>query len=81
MSQINVIRAWKDEEYRLSLTEAERARLPEHPAGLLDPTEAELQQATGGAYLGTFARPSWVGGCPSATVCPTLVGDIRVYQP
>ena len=48
MSQVNVVRAWKDEEYRQSLTEAERAALPENPAGLLDLAESDLQQAEGG---------------------------------
>jgi mersacidin/lichenicidin family type 2 lantibiotic len=48
MSQVNVIRAWKDEEYRSSLSAAERAALPENPAGLLEATEAELDRAAGG---------------------------------
>jgi mersacidin/lichenicidin family type 2 lantibiotic len=43
-----VIRAWKDEEYRDSLTEAERALLPEHPAGQRELSEAELGQIAGG---------------------------------
>jgi mersacidin/lichenicidin family type 2 lantibiotic len=51
MSHVNVVRAWKDEAYRLSLTEAERARLPENPAGLLEQTEAELERAAGGLWF------------------------------
>jgi mersacidin/lichenicidin family type 2 lantibiotic len=42
MSRQDIIRAWKDEEYRESLSEAERARLPEHPAGLIELADAEL---------------------------------------
>jgi mersacidin/lichenicidin family type 2 lantibiotic len=34
MSQADIIRAWRDPEYRLSLSEAERALIPTHPAGL-----------------------------------------------
>lgn len=34
MSQADIIRAWRDTEYRLSLTDAERALIPSHPAGL-----------------------------------------------
>ena len=34
MSQADIIRAWKDTEYRLSLSEAEQALIPPHPAGL-----------------------------------------------
>jgi mersacidin/lichenicidin family type 2 lantibiotic len=43
-----VIRAWKDEEYRASLTEQERALLPEHPAGINELSDAELEQLAGG---------------------------------
>lgn len=49
MSKIDVIRAWKDEEYRLSLTEAQRAALPANPAGAIELTEAELSAVAGGA--------------------------------
>jgi mersacidin/lichenicidin family type 2 lantibiotic len=52
MSQVNVVRAWKDEEYRRGLTEAERAGLPENPAEFLEQTEAELEQAVGGGFVG-----------------------------
>jgi len=33
MSNRRTIRAWKDEDFRLSLSEAERASLPQNPAG------------------------------------------------
>jgi mersacidin/lichenicidin family type 2 lantibiotic len=33
MSNINIIRAWKDAEYRKSLSAEELAMLPENPAG------------------------------------------------
>ncbi len=49
MSKIEIIRAWKDEEYRASLSEAERAKLPEHPAGLIELTDVELNMVAGGA--------------------------------
>jgi mersacidin/lichenicidin family type 2 lantibiotic len=38
MSHVNIIRAWKDEEYRSSLSDAERALLPDNPAGLIELT-------------------------------------------
>src|SRR5262249_39066753 len=50
MSQVNVVRAWKDEEYRRDLTEAERASLPENPAGLVELPQTELQQVAGGNF-------------------------------
>ncbi len=49
MSVENIIRAWKDEDFRRRLSAAERASLPEHPAGLIDLTAAELDALTGGA--------------------------------
>jgi mersacidin/lichenicidin family type 2 lantibiotic len=58
MSEVNVVRAWKDEEYRNGLTEAERARLPENPAGLLGQTEAELERAVGGYVVTVYG--CWV---------------------
>jgi mersacidin/lichenicidin family type 2 lantibiotic len=46
-----IIRAWKDVEYRLSLSEVERAQLPDHPAGLVELTEQELSPVGGGVYV------------------------------
>jgi mersacidin/lichenicidin family type 2 lantibiotic len=51
MSKQNIIRAWKDEAYRRSLSEAERAALPENPAGRVDLDEltaAEMAEIDGG---------------------------------
>ena len=49
MSNQDIIRAWKDEDYRLSLSEAERAVLPEHPAGLIELAGAEIDGVAGEA--------------------------------
>lgn len=48
MSHANIIRAWKDEEYRLKLSDAEIAQLPNHPSGLLELTDADLGSVAGG---------------------------------
>ena len=32
----DIIRAWKDAAYRQSLREADRAKLPAHPAGMIE---------------------------------------------
>jgi mersacidin/lichenicidin family type 2 lantibiotic len=48
MSPQDIIRAWKDEDYRLSLGQAERERMPQHPAGLIELTDLELDAAAGG---------------------------------
>ena len=42
MNTNQTIRAWKDEEYRLSLTDAERALLPQNPVGAIELTTADL---------------------------------------
>jgi mersacidin/lichenicidin family type 2 lantibiotic len=48
MSHLNIIRAWKDEEYRKSLTDAEKALLPANPAGLVELTAEEMSYIDGG---------------------------------
>ena len=55
MSKQNIIRAWKDQAYRRSLSAAERAALPANPAGRVDLDEltaAELAEIAGGYYGG-----------------------------
>ena len=49
MSTIDVIRAWKDPEYRNSLSADQRALLPDHPAGLIELDDSELDQVAGAA--------------------------------
>ena len=48
MESMTVIRAWKDNEYRSTLSEAELALLPAHPAGLTELTDGELAEVAGG---------------------------------
>lgn len=50
MSNIDIIRAWKDEEYRNSLSEEQRNQLPENPAGKIDElSEENMESLVGGA--------------------------------
>jgi mersacidin/lichenicidin family type 2 lantibiotic len=63
MSHQDIIRAWKDEEYRNSLSDAERAQLPEHPAGLIELPDEELDAVAGGCSF-------WAGTC--GAVCKAL---------
>jgi mersacidin/lichenicidin family type 2 lantibiotic len=48
MSPQDIIRAWKDPEYRLSLSRAERGLLPAHPAGLIELADADMVYGEGG---------------------------------
>ena len=61
MKKKQILEAWRNEEYYLSLSEEERARIPEHPSGLLDIEDDVLKSITGGC-----------GGITSAvcTPCP-----------
>jgi len=47
----DIIRAGKDPEYRLGLSEAQSAALPAHPAGLTELTEEEIRAMGGGSVL------------------------------
>ena len=42
MSQLDTTHTWKDEKYRLNLSEADLTPLPDHPAGLIELTDADL---------------------------------------
>ena len=42
MSKIDIIRAWKDEEYRNTLSPEELALLPTNPAGIVELTDEAL---------------------------------------
>jgi mersacidin/lichenicidin family type 2 lantibiotic len=54
MSPQEIIRAWKDKEYRLRMSESDRAKLPPHPAGILELANDE----TGGVVGGLIFNPS-----------------------
>ena len=68
MSKVDIIRAWKDEEYRNSLSPAQRARVPEHPAGMIELADDELQAAVGGARWHSTLLCSWYE-CTKSHIC------------
>jgi len=45
---IDIIRAWKDEEYRNSLSEEQRSQLPENPAGMIELSDEDMGFVVGG---------------------------------
>jgi mersacidin/lichenicidin family type 2 lantibiotic len=47
MPKLNIIRAWKDEGYRLTLTDEERSQVPDSPAGAIDLSDTELDYVSG----------------------------------
>ncbi len=46
MSQADIIRAWKDEEFFLSLSEADRQLVPRNPAGEIDTASLTEERST-----------------------------------
>lgn len=64
MSNFDIIRAWKDEEYRNSLTEEQRSQLPENPAGQIQLSDEEMEAVAGG-YVGKFRLPREFFAAPS----------------
>jgi mersacidin/lichenicidin family type 2 lantibiotic len=62
MSKADVIRAWKDPEYRASLGVSELAALPGNPAGAIELTDDDMD----GQEVG-FATTYWTCTCGTAT--------------
>lgn len=48
MDSRTTIRAWKDEAFRLTLSDAEQALLPASPAGAIELADTDLGDAAGG---------------------------------
>ena len=46
MPTLEIVKAWKDEEYWDTLTAEQRAELPLHPAGLIEFEQPQLEDET-----------------------------------
>ncbi len=57
MSRIDVIRAWRDPEYRATLSREQLAALPAHPAGLIELSDDELARAAGLSTIAITVAP------------------------
>ena len=60
MTNETIIRAWKDVQYRNSMSASERALLPSHPAGDIELTDLDLETVAGALGLlhsGTSTAP------------------------
>ncbi|MDF5722620.1 MAG: mersacidin/lichenicidin family type 2 lantibiotic [Rhizonema sp. PD37] len=79
MSNIDIIRAWKDENYRDSLSDEQRSQLPPNPAGIIDLSEEEMESIVGGFKkgglgltllgTGTGTTGNLCNGCCAITSC------------
>src|SRR5262245_61245930 len=71
MNGVDIVRAWKDEAYRTSLTDAQRSTLPESPVGLVEVNAPELEGWAGAnsvlAALGSGAGTRTYRPCPTIT--------------
>ena len=55
MFRDKIIRAWKDPEYRVSLSEEELDALPNNPAGAIELTDEELDLTVGGSWRQSYS--------------------------
>ena len=62
MSAKDVIRAWKDEDFRLGLSAAQRAMLPDNPVGAIELSDEDLTDVAG-AKPSIDYRPCTAHGC------------------
>ncbi len=44
MPTLEIIKAWKDEGYRETLTPDQQAKLPHHPSGLIELQECDVKE-------------------------------------
>jgi mersacidin/lichenicidin family type 2 lantibiotic len=51
MTAKDIIRAWKDPSVRSSLSDAQRAALPDHPAGIIELDGTVLDSIAGGGKV------------------------------
>jgi len=63
MKKIDLARAFRDEDYYLGLSTAERASLPAHPAAMIEVNEDELR-AVAGATTEACTASGWCSPCP-----------------
>ena len=67
MKKEKIIRAWRDRDAYLALTDEERAQLPAHPAGITELSDAELADVAGGAagthYSHCDPTADWCDDC------------------
>ena len=69
MSTLDIVRAWKDEEYCQSLSDTQRASLPQNPAGIVELTDDQLRAAGGGAEENSTILSITLPICPTFYMC------------
>ena len=67
MKKVDIVRAWKDEDYRLGLSAEELSDVPESPVGAIELSDMDLEHVAGGAKTRTLCLMS-LGCCDRWTV-------------
>lgn len=75
MSNEHITRAWKDPNYRASLSEEELQALPANPAGMMELDEFEQKEVEGGILTITITVALSCMSCFHGT-CNTAICDI-----
>jgi len=70
---LDILRAWKDPEYRKSLTPAQLACLPENPAGKAELSPEDLASVAGGVV----GYHDSIGTCAASCVCTIVCTVIK----
>jgi len=72
MSKLDIIRAWKDEEYCESLSDTDKSRLPQNPAGVIELTDQDMGHVDGGTISYPGGCDSFITFCSYITYCPII---------
>jgi mersacidin/lichenicidin family type 2 lantibiotic len=74
MPTMEVVRAWKDQDYRDTLTAEQLAELPQHPAGVIEFGKPELDDES---LFGVEGK----GGCKFLSNQSTKGGQCYTHSP
>ena len=65
MKRRDVIRAWRDGEFYSSLTDEQRAAMPESPASVIDLSDEILSTISGGCSMDKCPTSGYCSPCPA----------------
>jgi mersacidin/lichenicidin family type 2 lantibiotic len=75
LNALDIVRAWKDDEYRSSLPADVQSQIPEAPDGIDQVTVEQLEAATGGTTPACIGAAAGVVGAAAA-----VAGTIRHWN-
>lgn len=82
MSKLDIIRAWKDEEYFNRLSDSERSLLPPNPVGIIELDDQDLHKVDGGTISTPIGCDSFITICSYITYCTvtiTITAEAELY--